>query len=224
MTTLAIEPYAMPTELDLPQEQVSWSIEPSRAALLIHDMQKYFLSFYGEPSPLRTDLIRNVALILGRARELSIPVFYTAQPGSMSPTDRGLLNDFWGHGMASAPEHRDVVEPLAPGPMDTVLVKWRYSAFFRTSLLSDLRASGRDQLVVCGVYAHVGCLTTAVDAYTHDIQPFLVGDAVADFSLNDHLMTLAYAAKVCARTVSTSALLAALPSRGIGVQSTAVQR
>ena len=66
---------------------------------------------------------------------------------------------------------------------------------------------GRDQIIVCGVYAHIGCLVTVCDAFMQDLQPFLVADAVADFSLEHHAMALTYAAQRCAVTVVTRGLL-----------------
>ncbi|MFO5713139.1 isochorismatase family protein, partial [Klebsiella pneumoniae] len=53
---------------------------------------------------------------------------------------------------------------------------------FHPYLLQRMRSAGRDQLVLCGVYAHVGVLISTVDAYSNDIQPFLVADAIAAFS------------------------------------------
>jgi isochorismate hydrolase len=139
-----------------------------------------------------------------------MPVAYTAQPGGMTDEQRGLLKDFWGPGMRVDPADREVVEPLAPGPDDQVFTKWRYSAFFRSGLLEWMRAHGRDQLVLCGVYAHVGVLMTAVDAFTHDIRPFLVADAVADFSAGDHRLAVEYAARRCAVVTTTDAVLGRL--------------
>jgi isochorismate hydrolase len=69
---------------------------------------------------------------------------------------------------------------------------------------------GRDQLLICGVYAHVGCLMTACNAFTHDIEAFLVADAVADFSWSYHELALNYAAQRCPRTPSTATVLAEL--------------
>ncbi|KAE9902304.1 isochorismatase family protein, partial [Enterobacteriaceae bacterium TzEc051] len=42
------------------------------------------------------------------------------------------------------------------------------------------------------VYAHIGVLQTAAEAFMNGIQPFMVGDSVADFSLQDHLFALQY--------------------------------
>jgi isochorismate hydrolase len=57
--------------------------------------------------------------------------------------------------------------------------------------------------LICGVYGHVGVLMTAVDAFSNDIQPFLVADAVADFSAEFHRLALTYAAQRCAMVVTT---------------------
>lgn len=191
-----IEPYPMPTAGDLPANTAPWTVDPSRAVLLVHDMQRYFLAPL--PEPLRTSLVTGATLLRERCAALGVPVAYTAQPGGMTDQQRGLLKDFWGPGMRTAPADREVVEPLAPRPGDWVLTKWRYSAFFHTDLLARMRDLGRDQLVICGVYAHVGILATAVEAFSHDIETFLVADAVADFSPEDHRMALDYAARRCA--------------------------
>lgn len=203
----------MPRRTELPTARVPWTVVPRRAALLIHDMQKYFLApFPQQKSPL-VELVRNVSLLRQRCTALGVPVLYTAQPGGMTDEQRGLLKDFWGAGMAVAPEDRAVVDELAPLEHERIFTKWRYSAFHRSELLDHLQDLGRDQLIVCGVYAHVGCLMTASDAFSHDIQPFLVADAVADFSRAYHDLALTYAAGRCAATLTTDMILAALATK-----------
>lgn len=188
--------YPLPAAGGLPDNTARWVPDPTRAVLLIHDMQRYFVAPFADQ--VRAPLVANVALLRSRAVELGIPVAYTAQPGGMSDTDRGLLKDFWGAGMRTTPADREIVPELTPSTEDWRLTKWRYSAFFRSDLLDRMRAAGRDQLVVCGVYAHVGVLMTAVESFTHDIETFLIADAVADFTEQDHRMTLDYAAGRCA--------------------------
>ncbi|MGW0423370.1 isochorismatase family protein [Streptomyces sp. NPDC003015] len=191
----AIAPYALPTADSLPANVAAWTPDPRRAALVVHDMQRFFLR--PVPDPLRAQLVHNAALLRKRAASLDVPVGYSAQPGGMTEAERGLLKDFWGPGMRTAPEDREVVPELAPAPGDWLLTKRRYSAFHASGLLERLRAAGRDQLVLCGVYAHIGVLATAVDAFSHDIQVFLAADAVADFSADRHRLALDYVAQRC---------------------------
>ncbi|WP_374984531.1 isochorismatase family protein [Streptomyces fradiae] len=209
-----IEPYPLPSAGDLPGGTAQWTADPDRAVLLVHDMQRYFLRPF--PAPLREELVGNAALLRERAVATGMPVAYTAQPGGMTDEQRGLLKDFWGPGMRVDPADREVVEPLSPGPDDRVFTKWRYSAFFRSGLLEWMRGLGRDQLVVCGVYAHVGVLMTAVDAFTHDIRPFLVADAVGDFSASYHRLAVEYAAQRCAVVTTTGTVLAQLGAAPAG--------
>lgn len=210
MAIPAIEPYRMPAEDELPRNIATWTIDPARAVLLVHDMQNYFLRpFTAGQAPL-TELLGNVAALRETFAEHAAPVTYTAQPGDMTDEQRGLLKDFWGPGMTADPEHRAIVAGLRPGPSDKVFTKWRPSAFCRTGLLELMRSSGRDQLVICGVYAHVGILMTAHEGFSNDIQTFVVADAVADFSRADHQMALDYAAARCSVTLTTRAACAML--------------
>lgn len=210
MAMTPIAPYRMPGQSDVPTAAVTWRPAPGRAVVLVHDMQRYFLRpFPTGRSPL-TELVGNVAKLLAAARTAGVPVVYTAQPGGMSRQDRGLLHDLWGPGMGTDEADRGIADEVAPERGDTVLTKWRYSAFFRSDLEERLRRSGRDQLIVCGVYAHMGCLITACDAFSRDIQPFLVADALADLSLDDHLMALRYAADRCAVPLTVADVLAGL--------------
>jgi bifunctional isochorismate lyase/aryl carrier protein len=202
-----ITDYPMPAESVFPANRTQWRPDPKRAVLLIHDMQRYFLRFYDAKGQLLPQLIGNLVRLRDWARANGVPVVYTAQPHEQPAGDRALLNDMWGPGLTvAAPDLQEVVAELAPGPEDIVLTKWRYSAFKRSDLLERMRGLGRDQLVIGGVYAHIGCMVTAVDAFMSDIQPFLVGDAVADFSEAEHLMALRYVATRCGALVSTQSL------------------
>lgn len=209
MSIPSLVSYALPGASEWPVSKVTWTIEPRRAVLLIHDMQVYFLRFYGPDSPLVRQLQERLHALIDWARAQGVPVVYTAQPAEQSPSDRALLNDMWGPGLTAADPALQAVAPLlAPQAGDTVLTKWRYSAFQRSELQALMGRWGRDQLIIGGVYAHIGCLMTAVDAFMRDIQPFMVGDAVADFSADEHHMALRYVAGRCGRVVSTAEVLA----------------
>ncbi len=201
------ESYPLPQADELIPNKVTWPFEPGRAALLIHDMQNYFLKFWGADSPLVSQVVANIARLRQQCDALGIPVFYTAQPAQQSPEDRALLNDMWGPGLNRHPQEQQVVAELMPRPQDKVLTKWRYSAFQRSPLEQQLKELGRDQLLITGVYAHIGCLTTATDAFMRDIKPFMVADALADFSRDDHLMALKYTAGRCGKVVFCEELL-----------------
>ncbi|WP_164021048.1 isochorismatase family protein [Pyxidicoccus trucidator] len=213
MALPAITPYPMPGTADLPRNKVSWTPEPRRSALLIHDMQRYFINaFTAGESPV-SELVANIQRLRQHCAALDIPIVYSAQPGGQTPEQRGLLQDFWGPGINAGPEQKQIIDALTPGEGDILLTKWRYSAFRKTELHELMRERGRDQLLICGIYAHIGCLQTASDAFMSDVRPFLVADALGDFSLAHHQLALSYAAQLCAVTLTTQQAIDALGPR-----------
>lgn len=190
--------------------RVNWQPNARRAVLLVHDMQDYFLDFYDRNSAPIPELIANTRRLIDKAHALGIPVVYTAQLPEQTPVERGLLQAMWGPGLTAQPQRKNIVAALAPQPQDIVLDKWRYSAFQKSSLLEMMRNQARDQLMICGIYAHIGCMMTACEAFMNDIQAFFVADALADFSAHEHDMALRYVAQRCGLTILTQTLVAGL--------------
>ncbi|NMO00983.1 isochorismatase family protein [Gordonia sp. TBRC 11910] len=182
---------------------LDWKLDPGRTALIIHDMQRYFVDAFppaDEPLPTVT---ANIVALRDTCDTLGIPTILTAQPPAQHPARRGLLTDRWGTGIATDAEAA-VIEPLAPRAADIQVVKWRYSAFARTDLRQLLAHEGRDQILITGIYAHIGIMLTAADAFMNDIQAFLVTDAVADFNAGFHTGAIDYVNTTCGIALSTA--------------------
>ncbi|MFG2640475.1 isochorismatase family protein [Streptomyces sp. NPDC048370] len=190
-----VGPYSLPDRSALPRSCVTWSIDPARAALLILDMQNHFVeAFPAGQSPV-VELVDNIVALRELAGPLGIPVVFSAEPAAQRPGQRGLVADVWGPGIGDEPDAAAIVTPLTPRTGEHLLANVRHNAFLRSHLGRLLRSEGRDQLIICGVHAHLGVLLTAADAFMNDIQPFVVADAVADFSPEEHAMALRWAAR-----------------------------
>ncbi|OKI28948.1 isochorismatase family protein [Streptomyces sp. CB03911] len=207
MALPTIAPYELPGPDRYPAPKVPWQVDPARAAVLVHDLQNYFLGAFPADGPPLAPALANSARVLAHARAHGMPVLYSHQRGGQTPAQRGLQLDFWGPGLPADEHAQGVPTIVAPADGDTMLLKWKYSAFARTELAELLAAAGRDQLVIVGVYAHIGVMMTACDAWSHDIQAFVVSDAVADFSAEKHLEALRWAAEKCAVVLTTDQLL-----------------
>lgn len=213
-------PRIAPYELDLAalaEENVtSWRLDVDRAVLLVHDMQNHFIGAYDRSTASQIDVaIHHTRSLVEAARRTGVPVVYTAQPPAQDPADRGLLTDFWGPGLQH-PAAADIAADLAPHPEDVVLTKWRYSAFYRSDLRERMRLRGRDQLIVTGVYAHIGCLVTSMEAFMDGVRVFFVADAMADFSAEDHAMAARYVARRCGQVCTADEVLSALVHPHLG--------
>ncbi|MBV7294618.1 isochorismatase family protein [Corynebacterium sp. TAE3-ERU12] len=205
----AIASYDLPRDTTAYPTVPPWQLEAGRAALLVHDMQQYFLAAYDRSAEPIAPVLAHTRALIDACDAADIPVFYSMQPPQQAPIRRGLLSDFWGTGL-STDEEAAVAPELTPRAHHHLITKWRYSAFERTDLRQALACAGRDQLIITGVYGHMGCQVSAADAFMNDVAPFAIADAIADFSADDQHRTLDWIARRCGVVLSTDAALAAL--------------
>ncbi len=85
-----------PLPVSLPTNKVDWRIDASRAVLLIHDMQEYFVHYFDSQAEPIPSLIKHIQQLKAHAKQAGIPVVYTAQPANQDPAERALLSDFGG--------------------------------------------------------------------------------------------------------------------------------
>jgi len=201
MSIPSLKNYA--ANIDPHENKPDWTLDNDRAVVLVHDMQSYFVNFFEPNHQALDNAIANMATILTQARAQKVPVIYTAQPAKQDAKHRGLLTDFWGEGLKEEADTQ-IVPALAPEPQEPVFTKWRYSALQRTDLKDWLHQQGRDQMVIVGIYAHIGIMATSLDAFMNDIQTFVVADAVADFNHDNHVQGLDFVAKRCGVVVDSN--------------------
>jgi len=201
LARIPIAPYALPGEESVAYNKIVWDLNPERMVLLVHDMQNYWVDLFVDRAPL----LANVSSLVSAFRAARLPVFFCRGERAKSRFERGLGLTVWGDGLNAAhvrEEDCEILSALAPRDDEYVIHKPRHSAFFQTELEPTLRKMNRDQVVVCGVFAHHGVMVSCIDGYMRNFQMTMVADALGDYSEPEHRMALQYVAQMCG-SVST---------------------
>lgn len=131
-------------------------LREERSVLVVVDLQEPFLRNLYE----RERVVHNCRVLLQSASILGIPVIATLQYAEKMG---GVI-----------PEVAEVL-PEGVKPIDKMCFSCYGSDPFRVALM----ASNRDQIVVCGLEAHICVLQTALDAQAAGFQVHVVEDAVS---------------------------------------------
>lgn len=186
-------------------DRVGWVPHVSRCALLVHDMQLFYVDSL--PNAASERLLRILRHLIEKARALGIPVIYSVAAPSRTVEDRGLLRDFHGMGMRDDPAHYDVHSAIAPLVGDFIVNKRIYSAFYETGLDSLMRNLDRNELLITGIYADIGCQLTAFDAFKRGIKPFYIADAMVAYTESQHIASAEYVARLCAAICTANGVM-----------------
>ncbi len=174
-----------------PYNQHAMQLTPHKSALLVIDMQRFFLD---PASPTFTcgglAILPIVKEVIGAFRNTHRPVIYTRHVHHPDHLDSGIMA-WWWEGMCVEGSAESEIHPdLIPDPREKVIFKHRYSAFYNTDLETVLRCLKVEDLVVTGVMTNLCCESTARDAYYRDFRVFFLADGTATISEEMHMASL----------------------------------
>jgi isochorismate hydrolase len=167
-----------------------WEFVPSSSALLVIDMQDFFLS---ENSHAHIEaskaIIPNVKALITAFRNAELPVIFTRH-SLLENEESGILGRWWADVIREKSELSNISQIIAPLSSETVIRKTRYNAFHKTELDEVLKKKDVKSVIVTGVMTHLCCETTAREAFTRDFEVFFVVDGTATQNEELHLSTL----------------------------------
>jgi len=154
------------------------TLDPRRSALLVIDMQRYFLDeSSGAFLPASQAIIPGVLKIIECCSRAGSPILFTRHLNT--DANGGMMSPWW-HGDLIRPEDPlSEVSPRFDVSKGKVVEKSRYDAFYQTQLEEALRGQKISQVVICGVMTHLCCETTARSAFMRGFEVFFTVDGTA---------------------------------------------
>ncbi|MGA2048948.1 MAG: isochorismatase family cysteine hydrolase [Terracidiphilus sp.] len=162
-----------------------------RPALIVIDMLNDYLGTWEQGK--RQRLTQSINELVGLMHSASNPVIWVRQEFEEDLRDAFLemkAKDI--RVTIKGTEGCRIVPELAVAEQDPVIVKKRYSAFYRTELEKLLAQMRPDTLILAGINTHACIRTTAIDAYQRDWPVVLAADCVDSYDQEHHAISLAY--------------------------------
>ena len=200
------------------------SLNPSRTALIVIDMQSYFLERGGLLEvPCSRDIVKNINRIATALRQGGGVVYWTQHSFTSEWTA-------WYGTLASGEFAEKMIVESAPGSPgyalhpsmdfqtgDVKLPKTRYSAMLPDGCDLDmhLKESGVDTVIVTGTLTNVCCESTARDAMMMNYKVVFPSDANATRTDEEHNATLKAIIQVIGDVRSTDEVIDMLEAGNI---------
>jgi bifunctional isochorismate lyase/aryl carrier protein len=161
---------------------------PSHSALLVLDMQSYFMDPASHAYiPSAGAILDGILQLLDEFLIHHRPIFFSQHINT--PEDAGTMSTWWKDLITSDNPQHGIIPEIDPS-VGTLIQKGQYDAFYKTTLDEMLNANGVTQVVVCGVMTHLCCETTARSAFMHGYEVFYPVDGTATYNLNHHRASL----------------------------------
>lgn len=178
---------------------------PEQSALLILDMQKYFL----EPEshawvPSAAAILPGLIALRQAFAQYNLPILLTQHVNT--PQDAGMMASWWREVITRDHPRSGIIQALLQPPGLQIIPKTHYDAFYQTSLEAALQAAHVKQVVICGVLTHLCCETTARSAFMRGFEVFFCVDGTATYHEAFHMAALlnlahGFASLVCVEDI-----------------------
>jgi len=162
--------------------------KPHRSALVVLDMQTYFVDASSHAYiPSAEAILDGIVQLIEAYFNHGRPIIFTQHINTTS--NAGMMSTWWKDIITSQnPLHK--ITPEINLSMGTLIQKSQYDAFYQTQLGEILHAGGVTQVVLCGVMTHLCCETTARSAFMHGFEVFFPVDGTATYNLAYHRASL----------------------------------
>lgn len=180
-------------------------IAVTKPALLVLDMQDYFLSPKSHAFvPSSPHLIPEISKAIKIFRQNNLPVIFTRHLNS--PADAGMMGIWWREIIQKDKKLSEISEKLDVSD-SIVLEKSQYDAFYRTSLQEVLQHLAVQTVIVTGVMTNLCCETTARAAFTRGYRVLMPVETTATMNFELHKATTMNLAHGFAEPVTMQSVL-----------------
>lgn len=163
-------------------------VSPEKSALLVLDMQDYFLQPAAHAYiPSAEAILPRINSLVQAYNSLSLPIFFTRH---LNQPQNARQMAIWWQDLISASNPLSRITAMLDTSAGEVIIKSQYDAFFETNLDVLLRKRGVSQVVIGGVMTHLCCETTARSAFMHGYEVFFLIDGTATYHETFHRATL----------------------------------
>ena len=178
---------------ELRRRHTNVEFQPGKAALLVLDIQEYFLREDSHAFvPSAPAIVPGIQMLASTFSNANYPVVFTHHVNTLE--DAGMMSKWW----------RDLINPrssyshniIFKGIQNLIQIdKTQYDAFLHTALEDILRRLDITQVIICGVMTHLCCETTARSAFMRGFEVFFAVDGTATYNEELHrasLLTLSH--------------------------------
>ncbi|HLQ74343.1 MAG TPA: isochorismatase family cysteine hydrolase [Bacillota bacterium] len=165
-------------------------MKANNTALILIDLQKE--SNFGLQN--LDEVIKQTNQTINACRQLDIPIIYTRQINRHDNVGLSKGEPITEKGTpfyySTSEENHEIIDEVAPADTDIVIDKYRWSAFYETSLDLILRSLNVEHLIVGGVVSDGCVMTTVYDAYFRDYNVHLVKDMITTSNEGAHMASI----------------------------------
>ena len=171
-------------QFDLHKDQLI----PQKSALLILDMQEFFLNKNSHAFiPSAQAIIKPIISMVNLYINNNLPIITTKH---INTNTNAKQMEYWWRDILTEDSELSQIVAEFNFPQAELIIKSQYDAFYNTNLNDLLQKSKIEQVIITGVMTHLCCETTARSAFVRGYNVFLPIDGTATYNEEFHNATL----------------------------------
>lgn len=157
-------------------------IDRTKAALLVIDLQEYFVNASSHAHiPSASAIIPRILKLQNYCLQHGMVVIHTKHESC----GNDMMSKWWKNDSCSSK-----IIPAVSSELAKVVHKTQYDAFYNSNLDALLKSHNIKQLIITGLMTHLCCETTARSAFVRGYEVFFSIDGTATYNREFHLSTM----------------------------------